>query len=122
MAKLSDVLNCGLKKEDLDIPFPREMKNKLADEIYDDWDTMGDELDVAKISLKKIRSDQSRPKPEKKASALLDAWTEEKGRQATCLKLAEALHRRKMTTTIELLCEMVADQLRKIEGITSSSL
>ena len=119
MAKknLSDVLICGLKEKDLDIKCPREIINKLAGEILGDWNAVGNELDVSKRRLKAIHHDHTLSGPEQKAFALLDAWTEEKGRAgATCLKLAEALHRRTMTDTIEILCEMV-HQLKQPQGM-----
>ena len=117
MANLSDVLIFGLNEEDLDIKCPREIINKIAGEILGDWNAVGNELDVSKRRLNVIRCDHTLSGPEQKAFALLDAWTEEKGRAgATCLKLAEALHRRTMTSTIEILCEMV-HQLKKSQGI-----
>ena len=120
MAKLSDVLrNYDLKEDDLKFKCPRKIINKLAGEIIGDWDMVGRELGVSKKRLNAIRYDHTLSGPEEKAVGLLDAWTEEKGTGATCLKLAEALHRRKMTRTIEILCEMVEPQMKKPEGNTN---
>ena len=43
---------------------------------------------------------------------MLDAWADEYGKRATCLKLSEALWRRKKTRVIEILCEEVAQMSR----------
>ena len=119
MDHLSDVLRIyGLEKKDLDIKCPRKIRDRIAGEIIVDWNTVGRELDVSKKRLNAIRYDDTCFGPEEKAVGLLDAWTEEKGRGATCLKLAEALDRRKMTRTIEILCEMVAAQMKNPEGNT----
>ena len=108
MAKLGDVLRIyDLKEDDLNFKCPRKILNKLAGEIIVGWYMVGRELGVSKKGLNAIRYDHTLSGPEEKAVGLLDAWTAEKGREATCLKLAEALHRRKMTSTIEILCEMV---------------
>ena len=75
---------------------------------------VGRELDVSDKKLKSIRDDCALTLPEKKAAAVLDAWAEEHGRGATCLKLVEALYRRKKTRVIEILCDEV-----KLDATTS---
>ena len=109
---LSDVLICGLKLTDLDIQCPREIINKIAGEILGQWEQVGRELGVSERRRNNIRYDNTRFEPEQKAFALLDAWTEEKGSRATCLKLAEALHRREMTKAIEIICKGVAARMK----------
>ena len=95
------VLNSHRKK--LDIKCSREIRDKIAAEIVDVWDLLGRTLEVSDKNLKSIRYDISLALPEKKAVAVLDTWAEELGSGATCLKLAEALHRHKKTRVIELL-------------------
>ena len=73
---------------------------------------VGRELDVSDKKLKSIRDDCALTLPEKKAAAVLDAWAEEHGSGATCLKLAEALYRRKKIRVREILCDEVTQMKR----------
>ena len=104
---MDGVLPRNLEREDLDIICQRKIRNRIADEIIGEWDLVGRELDVSDKKLKSIREDCALTLPERKAIALLDAWAEEHGNGATCLKLAEALYRRKKTRVIEVLCDEV---------------
>ena len=110
--KMDGVLPKTLERKDLDIICPRKIRNRIADKIIDEWDLVGRELDVSDKKLKSIRDDRALTLPEKKAVAVLDAWAEEHGRGATCLKLAEALYRRIKTGVIEILCDEVTQMKR----------
>ena len=100
---MDNVQLLNLERKDLDIKCPRKIRVRIADEIIDEWYLVGRELDVSDKKLMSIRSDNSLTL-EEKAVAVLDAWAEEHGSRATCLRLAEALHRRIKTGVIEILC------------------
>ena len=101
----------SLTKEDLDFKCPREIRDRIATEVIDEWYLFGRALNVSEEKLTSI-SCSSSLSPEEKAVAALDAWAEEHGRGATCLKLVEALSRRKKRSVLEILCEEVT----KIKG------
>ena len=86
---------------DLNFECPREIRDRIADEITDEWYLLGRALDVSDTKLKSIRRDNSTP--EEKAVDALDAWAEEYGSGATCLKLEEALKRHMKTGVREIL-------------------
>ena len=95
------------RKIDLNFECPREIRERIADEIIEEWYFVGRELDVSDKKLKSIRDNSSLTLPKEKAVAVLDAWADEHGSKATCLKLAEALYRRTKTRVIEILCDEV---------------
>ena len=120
---MDEVLNkCGLERKDLDFKCTPIIISRIAGQIIDEWNFIGRELAVVKEKLESIRHDSSLTRPEEKAIAALDAWADEYGKGATCLKLAEALWRRKKTRVIEILCEEVAQMSRDTttSGTTSS--
>ena len=94
----------GLKRYNLEYKCPGRILNGIAGEIVGDWNMIGRELDVSKKALTICGSLGS---PEEKAIAMFDAWGEEKGRGATCLKLADVLYERKKIDTLEKLCKKV---------------
>ena len=97
-----------LERLNLDFRCPRNVRDRIAGELIDVWYLVGRTLKVSDSRLNCIRVDSvTLPKPEDKAVAALDAWNEEEGRGATCLKLAEALHDHKKISTLEILCEEV---------------
>ena len=110
---MDGVLPKTLERKDLDIKCPRKIRNRIADKIIDEWDLVGRELDVSDKKLKSIREDCALTLPERKAVAVLDAWADEHGSGATCLKLAEALYCRTKTRVIEILCDEVTQMKRK---------
>ena len=110
-SRMDGVLPRNLERKDLDIICPRKIRDKIAARVIDECYLLGRELDVSDEKLKSIRRDISLT-PEEKAVAVLDAWAEEHGSGATCLKLEEALYRRKMTRVIEILCDEVT-QLKR---------
>ena len=104
---MEGVLPRNLERKDLDIKCPRKIRDRIADNIIDEWYLVGRELDVSDQKLKLIHRDSSLTLPEEKAVAVLDAWAEEHGSRATCLRLAEALYGRQKTRVIEILCDEV---------------
>ena len=105
---LNDVLaRSDLERKDLLFLCPRKIKDLVADAIADKWNRLGRTLNVPEEKLKAIQSDIGISGPEDKASATMDAWTEEYGEHATCLKLVEALYRRSKLSIIYSVCEEV---------------
>ena len=108
MADLESVLKSfDLERKSLDFKCDRSIINRISGEIIDEWYLLGRALGVSEGRLKSIRGDLTLSSPEEKALAVLEAWVEEYGSKATCLKLAEALYDRKKTNTLERLCEKV---------------
>ena len=101
-----------LESKDLDFKCPRQIRDRIACEIIDDWYLIGRVLDVSDKRLKSIHYDITLTSPEEKAVALLDTWAEERGRAATCLKLAEALYNRRKMRIVEILCVEVMQQVK----------
>ena len=110
----------NLESKDLDFRCPRKIRDRIAGELVGDWYLVGRTLDVSDKGLKSVHDNHTLPKPEAKAVAALDAWDEEKGREATCLKLAEALHDHKKTATLEILCQEVNSKITLSESATLS--
>ena len=96
-----------LESKDLDFRCPLNVRDRIVGELVGDWYVVGRTLNVSVSKLNSIRDNHTLPKPEDKAVAALDAWDEEKGSEATCLKLAEALHYHKKISTLEILCKEV---------------
>ena len=114
----------GLERKDLDIKCPRDIRDSIADEIIVDGYHVGRTLNVSDTRLNSIRRNTSFTEPKDKAVAYLDAWAEEHGSGATCLKLAEALEAHIKTSTLECLCEKVLKVKREsaASGPSSGSL
>ena len=105
---LNDVLaQHELEREDLDFKCPQKVRDRIAEELIDEWNLVGRALNVSRPKLRAIHRDIHHPGHEDKAVDMLDAWAEEYGERATCLKLAEALNRRKKRNIIEILCSEV---------------
>ena len=109
-----------LERIDLDFRCPRNVRDRVAGELVGDWYLVGRTLNVSDSRLNSIRDNHTLHKPEEKAVAALDAWDEEKGSGATCLKLAEALHDHKKIKTFEILCEQVNQSKITSESATTS--
>ena len=102
---------------DLNFECPREIRDRIAGEIIDEWYSVGRALDVSDAKLKSIRRDTCNSTPEEKAIDVLDAWAEEHGSRATCLKLDEALKRRKSIRVREILYK----EIIRFKNITTTS-
>ena len=108
-----------LGRKNLDFKCPRKIRDRIAGEIIGEWYLIGRVLGLSHIRLNSIlRQDHTvLPKPEDKAVAALDAWDEEYGRAATCLKLAEALYEHKKFSTLEILC----GEVKQYDNYTKSA-
>ena len=116
-AEMDGVLKTfGLERKNLsDIRCPRDIIDSIAGELIGDseWYFVARALEVSDKSLKSIHDDHTLTSLERKAVAALDAWAEEKGSEATCLKLAKALHDRKKRSTLESLFKKVKEMKRE---------
>ena len=111
---MDDVLKAfDLESQDLEFICPSKIRGSIAGELIknSEWSHLVRELDVSDKGLDSIHEDRTLS-PEGKAVAALNVWAEEKGREATCLKLAEALHARIKTNTLESLCKKVKDHIK----------
>ena len=114
--KEQNVMNkFDLERDDLKFRCPCSISNSIAGEIVDDWRMIGCELDVSSKVLKSIPLNRDLHSPEEQAVAMLDAWAEEKGREATCLKLANVLLKRNKISTLENFCELVKLEVDKMK-------
>ena len=120
--QLKEILDdFGLKIQDLNCKCERQIRDRIADEIVEDWNHVGRTLNVSNSGLAKIINDNvTLPRPQDKAVRMLDVWTEEDGGKATCLKLAEALLSRKRRDVVDILCEKISDQKKKAPEAGSS--
>lgn len=100
----------GLKKEDLALVCPRNIRNKVAVELVD-WKMVGHYFGLSRAKLEAIHYDNQTE--DQRKVALLDAWGEREGEGATYLKLAEVLHMRGRNDLTEMLCD---ELLRNKEG------
>ena len=104
---LDDVLqNCGLNREQLNIPCPLQQRCELARQL-ESWEGLApviglDETDVSTIQ-KNHRGDYR-----SQCSAALNTWEKLKGRRATYLSLAEGLVKQRNVSCTEKLCEIFA--------------
>ena len=104
-----------LERDDLNFICPSNILNSIAGEIVDDWNMIGRELGVSTKVLKSIPLNRDLHSPEEQAVAMLDAWAKEKGREATCLKLANVLLKRNKISTLENFCELVKLEVDKMK-------
>ena len=107
MADFERVLNdYNLERKDLDFKCQRSIILSVSGGIIDEPYLFGGAVGVSEIKLTSIRRNVNLS-PEETPVAVLNAWVEENGREATCLKLAKALYDRKKINTLEILCEKV---------------
>ena len=118
---VDSVLNgLGLERKDLEFPCTPAIINRIAGEVLDDYYMTGREL-VSNLKVKVIQYDDKIPTSELKAVAVFDAWMQERGRTATCIKLAEVLYRRNNVRAVEILCEEVT-RMKRDDTIKAGSL
>ena len=107
MADFERILNdYNLERKDLDFKCQRSIILSVSGGIIDEPYLLGGAVGVSEIKLTSIRRNVN-ISPEETPVAVLDAWVEENGCRATCLRLAETLCDRKKINTLEILCEKV---------------
>ena len=105
LEELEDLLSRhGLERKDLDRRYPAEMRLEIA-QLLDDWKMIGYYLGFNSWKLNDIKIDND--SEEQRRVAVLDAWEQREGEEATYLKLAEALRHRGRADLIEKLCGMI---------------
>ena len=122
-SEVDSVLNyLALERKDLDFQCTPAVINRIAGEVFDDYYMIGRELGSNQLKLNTIRDLNDKfPTPELKAVAVLDAWMQERGRRATCIKLAEVLYRRNKRRAVDILGEEVT-RMKRDDTITAGSL
>ena len=106
---LEDILShYGLKEKDLERQCPPGIRIKIATKLVD-WKTTGHYFGVPAEKLAAI--DQENATEDQRRIALLDCWEKREGRNASCLKLADVLHRRDRRDLVELLCTEMKSSL-----------
>jgi hypothetical protein len=117
---LEDILSHhGLEKKDLERRCPQGVRITIATKLVD-WKTTGYYCGVSAEKLAAI--DREHVTEEQRRIALLDCWEKREGRSASCLKLADVLHRRERRDLVELLCtemKKLSLTLSKNEGVSS---
>ena len=99
---LKEILSqLDLKRKDLESECPRDVRNKVAVELVD-WKMVGNCLNFSRAKLEAI--DRENQTEDQRKVALLDAWGEREGMEATYLKLAEVLHQRGRGDLVQMLC------------------
>ena len=107
---LDDLLSRhGVERKQLERKISAEMILEMA-QLLDDWKMTGYYLGFTEQNLGDIQLDNSRE--EHRRVALLKAWEEKHGEDATYLKLAEAFHQRKKAYLVEKLCM----RLKEMDG------
>ena len=89
---LEDVLSRhGLEKAMLESQCPRKVRLEIAKQLLD-WKMVGHNFEFPSWKIREIERDNDTE--ELRKVALLEAWKEREGAEATYLKLAGVLHRR----------------------------
>lgn len=107
-----------LKKDDLKKKIKPKYLNRFALRI-DDWKSCGILLDIPKITIEDIDTEQKRVRH--KRIALLNEWAEKCGKDATYYRLAAALEELGRRDLIELLVDnFYLDQVKSTESWTDT--
>ena len=105
LEELEDLLSRHeLERKDLDRRYSAEMRLEIV-QLLDDWKMIGYYLGFTSQKINDIKIDNDNE--EQRRVAVLDAWEQREGEEATYLKLAEALHHRGRADLIEKLCGMI---------------
>ena len=99
---LDDILSRhGLQRKCLDRECPRNVRIEIAEKLSD-WEMIGHCFNFPQERIKSIERDCHTE--DQRKVALLDAWGQREGSEATYLKLADVLHRRKRRDLVDILC------------------
>ena len=106
---LIDILSHhGLEKKDLERQCPPRTRISIAAKLVD-WKTTGYYFGVPAEKIAAI--DRENSTEDQRRIALLDCWEKREGRNASCLKLADVLHRRERRDLVEQLCAEIKTSL-----------
>ena len=109
----------GLERKDLGRRYPAEMRLEIA-QLLDDWKMIGYYIGFTSRKLNDIKIDNDNE--EQRRVAVLDAWEQREGEEATYIKLAEALHHRGRADLIEKLCVMIRRVREDMKVLDKSTL
>ena len=116
---LDDILSRhGLQRECLDRECPRNVRMEIAGELSN-WKMVGHCFKFPPVKIKDIERDNH--SEEERKVALLDAWGQREGSEATYLKLADVLHRRNRRDLVEFLCRKIKATLQ-LDVVPASTL
>ena len=102
---LEDILSHhGLERKHLERQCPPGIRITIATKLVD-WKTTGHYFGLPAEKLAAI--DRENATEDQRRIALLECWEKREGRNASCLKLADVLHRRERRDLVELLCAEV---------------
>ena len=102
---LDDILShYGLERKHLERPCPTDVRITIATRLLD-WKTTGRYFGLPEEKLTAIKRDNETE--DQRRIALLDCWEKREGSNASCLKLADVLHRRERGDLVDLLCAEV---------------
>ena len=102
---LEDILSRhGLERQHLERQCTRPIRITIATRLVD-WKTTGHYFGIPAERLAAI--DREHATEDQRRIALLDCWENREGSNASCLKLADVLHRRGRSDLVELLCTEV---------------
>ena len=100
---LDDILSRhGLTKERLQEECLQEVRLKIAAKL-EDWKMVGHFLSISTEKLKAIERENDTE--DLRRVAMLDTWHKREGKDANCLRLANALYQHGRRDLVELLCE-----------------
>ena len=120
LPSLEDLLSRhGLEKKDLHRRYPAEMRLEIA-QLLDDWKMIGYYLGLTSQKLNDIKIDNDNE--EQRRVAVLDAWEQKEGKEATFIKLAGALYHRGRADLIEKLCGMIRRVKEDMKVLDKSTL
>ena len=103
----------GLEKKDLERRCPQGVRITIATKLVD-WKTTGHYFEVPAEKLAAIEREHATE--DQRRIALLDCWDKREGRSASCLKLANVLHRCERRDLVELLCTEMKLSLASSQG------
>jgi hypothetical protein len=107
---LNDILSqYALNETDLKMKCPQDVRNEIAIKLID-WKMIGYFLGFPAEKLTSIGRENETEDLCK--VALLDSWSKREGEGASCLKLADALHRRQRRDLVEFLCTLLIGACR----------
>ena len=105
-SSLDDILSrCGLEKKDLEQKCSNDVILEISESLGEDWELTGRYLGFTRSQIKDIKAENNTGALRR--LTMLEDWEERDGEGATCLKLAEALHRRKRTDLVESVCQSI---------------
>jgi hypothetical protein len=109
---LNDISRCDLKIEYLQEECPRKVRLEIAERLTD-WEMVGRYLDLSEQELTAVERENHTEA--QRRVAMLETWHKREGKDATHLRLANALLRHGRKDLVELLCQIVKKEDMEID-------